>query len=457
MRVPLSILITVVTVSLLLAGCDVLVPLPGTGETGRRLEVAVFEGGYGIDWHQGMAAAYNKEVAPPDLTVDLWGAPRVIEIVKPRLLRGDPPDLLLMNHLPIWQLVAADRLVAFDDVLDGPAYGSDQTWRDLFVPGTLNTYTANGKVYGIPSAFGAWSCWYDARLFREHGWEVPETWAEFDALCREMRAAGIAPVAFQGKYPIYALWTFISLVHRVGGLEAINRINALDPEAFRHPDVVRAAGLMQDLAQDHFQRGALAMTHTESQLQFVTNKAGLIFCGLWLYNEMKDSIPPGFEMRCFNVPRVEGGKGNPNLFNGFGTEFLYVPAESRYPEAAKDFTRFLVSPENAPSMGSEIGVISPLRDATPKDGVPPALQSALEMIGSAEGIFNERLSELLLEWNFEVLRPNLARLLRGEITPTDFGAALDAGVAKAAANPRQIIPNAVAYDPGAFGEPGVEP
>lgn len=439
-------------VPLFCAGCDVVRALPEHADGVQEVEVAVFEGGYGIDWHTRMATAYNANEAPEKLKIALWGEPRALEIVKPRILRGDPPDLLLMAHLPIWQMIAADKLLPFDPVLDAPAYGSDKNWRDLFVPGTLNMYMANGKVYGIPSAFGAWSCWYDARLFREHGWEPPATWAEFDALCREIRAAGIAPLAFQGKYPIYALWTFISLVQRVGGIEAINRINAMDPEAFRHPDVVRAAGLMQQMAVDHFQRGALAMTHTESQLQFVTGKTAMVFCGLWLFNEMKDSIPPGFEMRCFNVPAVEGGKGNARLFNGFGTEFLFVPSDGRQPEAAFDFARYLVSPVNAPSMGAEIGVISPLINGTPKEEVPPALQSALEMIQGAEGIFNERLSELLLEWSFEVLRPNLARLLRGEITPEEFGEALDIGVAKAAANPNQIIPEAVRYDPADFGE-----
>ena len=135
---------------------------------------------------------------------------------------------------------------------------------DLFIPGTLDGHVSNGKTYAIPTAFGAWACWYNAKQFREYGWEPPETWDEFTALCEQIQADGVAPLAYQGKYPTYAWFNFVTLTQRCGGLEAINRINALEPEAFSHPDVVQAARIMQDMAQRFFQPGAMAMTHTSS-------------------------------------------------------------------------------------------------------------------------------------------------------------------------------------------------
>jgi ABC-type glycerol-3-phosphate transport system substrate-binding protein len=433
------------------AGCDALRPV-AQGAGPREVEAAVFEGGYGIHWHQRMAADYNARQGPGGVQVRLWGDPRVSEKIKPRLLRGDPPEMFLIADLPVWLLVAADKLLPFNAALEQPAPGADAPWRDLFIPGTLDQYTADGKVYGIPSAFGAYSCWYDARLFREHGWAPPATWDEFLALCDAIAAQGIAPLAFQGKYPIYAWWTLVPIIQRCGGLAAINRINALEPGAFQHPDVVRAAALLQDLATRHFQKGAMAMTHTESQLQFVNNQAAMIFCGLWLHNEMRASTAPDFEMRCFNVPAVPGGKGNPRLFSGSGWEFIFVPAESRNPEAVFDFIRFLVSPQNAPDMGRSIGVISPLRGGTPRDAVDPPLQSAIDLIEASEGIFSVRLETLLLRWREQVMQPAMAGLLRGEIAPGDFCRILDEGVAEALRAPGIVVPPAVQYDPARFGE-----
>lgn len=437
---------------LLLAGCDAIHRVPDATDATKVVEVAVFEGGYGIEWHQKVADNYNRTVAPPDVSIRLWGDPRVIEKIKPRLLRGDPPDAMLTTRLPVWLLIAAGKLYPLDAALDGPAWDSKVPWRDQFLPGTLDTYTSDGHVYGIPSAFSAYLCWYDARLFRAHGWEVPATWAEFDALCTRIAEAGIAPIAFQGKYPNYAWFAYVSLIQRCGGLAAINRINQLEPGAFSHPDCVRAAQLLQDMAIQHFQRGAMAMTHTESQLQFVNNQAAMIWCGLWLENEMKRSTPPGFEMRCFNAPAVEGGQGNPLLLNGSGAEFIYVAADARYPERALDFCRYMVSLENAPDMGRSISVISPLRNGTPRDAVTPTLRNALDILNASPGIFGERVSTLLLEWTQQVLQPNLAALLRGEIGPEALCRALDDGVAKARGNPDLFIPSYKPYDPASFGE-----
>ncbi|HRT64257.1 MAG TPA: extracellular solute-binding protein [Candidatus Hydrogenedentes bacterium] len=435
-----------------LCGCDALRRIPvGAGDM-KIVEAAVFEGGYGIEWHRKVAGKYSEEHAGDHVRVELWGDPRVAEKIKPRLLRGDPPDLFLMLGLPVWMLIADGKLRDFNAALEKPAYGTATRWRDLFIPGTLDMFTSDGKVYALPSAFGAWACWYDARMFRRHGWTVPKTWREFDALCRAIRMAGVEPIAFQGKYPNYGWFTFVTLIQRCGGLAAINRINLFEPGAFSHPDVVHAARLTQEMARNHFQRGAMAMTHTESQLQFVNGHAAMIWCGIWLENEMKNSTPPGFEMRCFNVPAVEGGKGNPNLFNGMGAEWIFVPADARFPEEAQDFARYLVSPINAPDMGASIGVISPMRGATPRSAVSPALQSVLDMMDNAPGIFSVRADALFLEWTQEVMQPSLSALLRGESTPEQFCRRLDDGIAAACANPDAIIPPHVPYDPVRFGE-----
>ncbi len=434
----------------LLCGCDAVHPIPSVATTVKQVEVAVFEGGYGIDWHKDTALAYNRSQA--GVHIGLWGDPRVVEKVKPRMLRGDPPDLVSVTYLPIWRLVAAGELLTFNDALAVPAPGGHKPWGDLFIPGMLDLYKSGGDVFGVPTAFNLWVCWYNAALFRRHGWKVPRDWDELLALCEQMQAAGVAPLAFQGKYPIYGVWTFFSLIYRIGGTAAINRINALEPGAWTQPEVVQAARLWQGLAVTHFQKGAMAMNHTESQLEWVNGNAGLIFCGLWLYNEMKDSLPPEFEMRCFPVPAVPGGKGNRNIHFGMGSEFMFVPADARYPDEAKAFARHLVSPAQAPEMSRRTGIISPLKNGTPPEAVDKPLRSAIGVIRGADGFFGVRVDWLLLDWQTQVLAPHMGRLLSGEETPEECCRELEAGVQQAIADPRVIVPPVDPYDPAQFGE-----
>ncbi|MDK1022185.1 MAG: extracellular solute-binding protein, partial [Candidatus Hydrogenedentes bacterium] len=419
----------------------------------RVVEVAIFEGGYGIDWHQAMAERFNEANRDRGVRIELWGDPRTADIVKPRLLRGDPPDLILDERLPLWLLIAREKLIPFTEALEVPPLGSDRPWGDLFARGMLDMFRSDGEVYALPAAYGAWTGWYDARMFREHGWAPPETWQELLDLCEEIEAAGIAPWTLQGKYAhLYAWNTYLALVQRVGGLAAINRINALDAVAFSHPDAVEAARLLQELALRFMQRGAMAMTHTESQLHFVQGNAAMTFCGIWLENEMKDTTPPDFEMRSFTIPAVEGGKGNPRLLNGQGMEYLFVPSDARYPELAFEFARFMVSPDAAAEMGESIGVISPLAGATPRESLTPALQSVLDIIEASDGIFNVRVYMLFPAWRTQVMGVAIADLLRGEITPEEFGRRLDAGVAAALEDPDVIVPGHVPYDAALLGE-----
>jgi ABC-type glycerol-3-phosphate transport system substrate-binding protein len=178
----------------------------------------------------------------------------------------------------------------------------------------------------------------------------------------------------------------------------------------------------------------------------------MVFCGLWLENEMKDSSPPGLEMRAFTVPAVEGGKGNPKLFHGQGMEYLFVPRDAKYPDEAFEFARYLVSPEAAPQMGRSIGVISPLTGATPRDSVTPAQQSVLDVIDASDGLFNVRLYMLFPAWRTTVMGTAIAALLRGETTPEEYGKQLDDGIVAALADPDVIVPPFQPYDADKLGE-----
>ena len=133
--------------ALLPAACDVVRRAPTEAGSAKVVEAAFFEGVYGIHWHQKVAEAYSKEHASDGIRVHLWGDPRVTDKIKPRILRGDPPDLVDVGDLPVWLLIANGKLHPFDRALDMPAVGApDAAWRDLFISGTLETYTRQSSL-----------------------------------------------------------------------------------------------------------------------------------------------------------------------------------------------------------------------------------------------------------------------------------------------------------------------
>src|SRR5437016_12034539 len=92
----------------ILPGCSI---SRANSSNGITIEVAVFEGGFGIDWHKGVAREYER--LHPGIRVNLWGDPRVDEKIKPRILRRDPPDLANCS-LPVWKLITAGKLYPLD-------------------------------------------------------------------------------------------------------------------------------------------------------------------------------------------------------------------------------------------------------------------------------------------------------------------------------------------------------
>lgn len=428
MRIPK--LVCAVVAALLCSGCT----LDRTPKrAGITLEVAVFEGGFGIEWHKRVARRY--EALHPNIRVHLWGDPRVDEKLKPRILRRNPPDLASAN-LPVWKLITAGKLYPLDDALDSPSYGQPgKTWRQTLVPGVLGDFQYEGKTYAVPSNLGAWVCWYDRRQFREHGWKVPKTWSQFTALCDQIKAAGIAPLAFQGKYPTYAWATILSIYQRLVPLDRWYAMQDLKPGAFLDPDFIRAASLMQQMAERYFEPGAMAMTHTESQMEWVNGRAAMVFCGMWLKNEMKAAIPPGFEMACFPVPMIEGGHGDPRAVYGGGAENFFVFADAKHPREAADFLKFMLSMENARTYTLSLDTLSPVRDSAKGIPISSALKSAVDVLDHSSRTFQDRLTNLYLEFDKSVLQDSQSALMTGRITPQEFGRRLEAGIDRVRRNP----------------------
>lgn len=425
-----------VSILLLSPGCSLQQEQPGAGIV---LEVAVFEGGYGIEWHKGVARRYEQQ--HPGIRINLWGDPRVDEKLKPRILRRRPPDLTSCT-LPVWKLIVAGKLYPLDEALDSRAYGQDITWRQSLVPGILDDFRYGGKTYAVPSNQGAWVCWYDARQFRRHGWKPPRTWREFTALSEQVKAAGVAPLAFQGKYPTYAWATLLSLYQRLVPLQRWYAMQDLQPGAFTDPEFIQAARLLQEMATRYYQPGALAMTHTESQMEWVNGRAAMVFCGLWLKNEMKNAIPAGFEMACFPVPIVEGGKGDPRAVYSWGAETFLVFADARHPKEAADFLKFMLSLSSAHDYVQRLDTLSPVKDCVKGVRISPELQSAVDVLDRRSCIFSDRLADLYLEFSRTALQQSLADLMSGKMAPEAFGARLEAAIEDVRRNPEIYKPPA---------------
>jgi len=403
---------------LLSAGCGRARHAPERGAS-SEVEVAVFKGGYGIDFFEKAAREY--EAKHPGVKIKVWGNPRVWEQLRPRFVAGSPPDLCYPGWgLDHWSLVYDKQVIALDEYLDGPPEDGTGTWRETFEPSLLRLGQYEGKTYMLPYFYSINGWWYDRFLFEKHGWTPPRTWSELLGVCAKIKAAGIAPITFQGKYPAYTVSGFLfPWAASIGGQKAVDDAQSLVPGAWKSPAMLEAARRIKELRdRGYFQAGANGMSHTEAQMEFVQGRAAMIPCGTWLHSEMRNQLPPsGFEMRFFLPPVIDGGKGDATAVC-IGIEPWMVPAKGRMREHAIGYYRYLTSLPKAKEFVEQKGTLMAIKGSD-NAKLPPHLVGAADAFRRAKTVWSVE----YVQWYPKLgtaTQNAMAALMNGEITPEAF-------------------------------------
>ncbi len=418
----------------------VLVALSACGRRGGsparegELDVALFRGGYGIDFFENAAREY--EAAHPGTRIKVWGNPRVWEQLRPLFVAGTPPDLTWPGWgMDYWPLVYEKKVVALDDLLDGAPYNGSGKWRDTFEPSLLALGQYEGKQWMLPYFFSLNGWWYDKVLFAHHGWQPPRTWSELLALCAKIKAAGIAPITYQGKYPYYALGGFLipwAISH--GGMQVFDDCQNLVPGAWKSPSMLEAARRVKQLMDlGYFQKGANGMSHTEAQMEFVTGRAAMVPCGTWLHSEMREQLPKDkFQMEFFLPPVLDGGKGDPTAL-AIGIEPWVIPTEGKNRELAVSFYKYLTTPKKARQFVEEKGTLMAVRGSD-EARKPPYLEAPAAAFRAARVTYSTE----YIQWYpslGKAAQDAMSALMTGEATPEQFVQRLEDAAEKVRKDP----------------------
>lgn len=322
------------------------------------IEIAVFEGGLGGEYWEDMMAAYQAE--HPNVEFKSTISPKVGEIIRPRVVSGDMPDLLVMTDGDqsglLTSMIKDNALMDITDVFEGPAYDSETPLKDLILDGYLESKKyqpyGDGKIYIAPKDCGYCGLIYNKNLFEQKGWEVPETWDEFFALGDLAKADGRALFTYQGIYPGYLENILWPAIEDVVGSEGIDKIFSYQEGSFSNPEVIGVLENMQKIASGgYLMDGTLALNHTQSQTEMMQGHALFIPNGVWMINEMKDGPrEDGFSYGMALAPTNTKG-GTRYAFANYGQ--ISIPKDAKNPEGAKDFLRFLYTDASVVEMAEK--------------------------------------------------------------------------------------------------------
>ena len=378
---------------------------------GKPIEIALFEGGEGLAYFQRCARECGEAACQGD--------PRISEKLRIRLLEGKPPEVTNAS-LPFDQLITRGKILALDRWLDGPNWDGSGRWRDDFLPGSLDRFRVGGHTYGIPLQYTVQACYYNRANFRLHGWSVPKTWEEWVDLCDRVEASNQAALAFQGRYTYYVSPLIQHCYYYLAGPQAYADQFALKPGSFDNPAMREALERVQDLARHHFQAGALGMSHTEAQLEFLQGHAAMLVCGSWFKSEMGDKIPGDFELAEFALPPPAASRVPPAAQVGAG--YFFVFSESAQPARGVDYLRLMTSRSRAAELVAAQDLPVAIRGANRElssdlEGLRQILASSQASFGEGLSVTHPGMSQVWADVRFD--------LLQGKGTPAELARRLE--------------------------------
>jgi N-acetylglucosamine transport system substrate-binding protein len=352
------------------------------------LEVVIFNGGFGEEYAKAHEAMYRERY--PKSQIKHSATQQISETLQPRFVAGDPPDVVNNSggsQIDFNGLVSQGALADLGELLAAPSLDDPKvTVRDTLLPGIVDVGSYDGRFLSLNYAYSAYGIWYSEKLFGARGWEYPKTWDDMIALCRQIKAAGIAPWTYQGKHSRYMSWPILATAAKLGGVEVLKAIDNLEPGAWRHDAVRTAADAYSQLAVDGFmQRGAEGMDHIQSQTEWCRGNAAFISCGSWLENEQKAVTPPDFRMAVAPTPSLTPGDKLPfEAFRGTGSEPFVVPAKAKNVRGGLEYLRVMLSKKGASDFTRKVSSLTCVTGSSDGIDLPPGLTSVRKMIDAAD-------------------------------------------------------------------------
>ncbi|WP_432946152.1 N-acetylglucosamine/diacetylchitobiose ABC transporter substrate-binding protein [Kribbella sp. CA-253562] len=349
------------------------------------LDVVIFKGGYGDDYAKAHEELYKKKF--PAAEIKHAGITDITPQLQPRFNGGNPPDVIDNSGaslLPMSTLASTGQLADLTELFDAPSIDDpNKKVRDTVEPITLEAAMLEGKPLVLDYVLTVYALWYNKKLFAEKGWQPAKTWTEFLALCEEIKKAGIAPLAHQGKHPYYIGQVLLDMAVKHGGQEVIKAIDSLEPNAWKHPSIKLAAEALLELkGKGYIMQGTEGLDHIQSQTAWNQGKAAFIPSGSWLENEQKPVAPKDFETTATFTPLLDGSKLPVDCTEISAGENFIVPSKAKNKAGGLEYLRIMLSKEAAGKFTELTGSPTVVKGAAEGKKLSPGAASSSALLTS---------------------------------------------------------------------------
>ena len=208
-----------------------------------------------------------------------------VTIMKTRFVREDYPDVVAIGGDASYADFVDSNILA--DVSEYPGMAKVQPAYQEIMKSV--TYVPMDGIYGVPYIANAAGMLYNKDMFAEKGWDIPETWDEFIALCEQIKAEGeVLPLylGFLDTWTILSPWN--SMLVELVPSDHIRKVNAGEAkfaDYYREP----AEKLLKLL--EYAEDGPMAYSYEDACTAFARGQSAMFPCGSFAVPQILGANP----------------------------------------------------------------------------------------------------------------------------------------------------------------------
>lgn len=270
-----------------------------------------------------------------DIVLQISSPNEAMIVLKTRLIKEDYPDIVgiggdidYSNFLDAGLFMDLSDFEGTEDIK--PSYM--QIEKDLeFIP--------QDGIYALPYAANCAGILYNKDMFEENGWEIPETWTEFIALCERIKSSGRQPLYFGFKDIWTTLAPWNALAVGLADADICSQVNAGKTTFTEgYAEVADKIKLLLDYAEPN----PYAYSYNDACTAFARGESAMFVIGSYAVPQIL-SVEPDMNIDSFTFPANENESDNV-LNSGIDLQFS-VMKECENKEAAYEVLKFLYEDE----------------------------------------------------------------------------------------------------------------
>ena len=270
-----------------------------------------------------------------DIQLKIESPNEAMTVLKTRLIREDYPDIVGIGcDMNYSNFLDADL---FEDISDieiidtiNPAYLKTEKELELL---------PKEGVYALPYAANAAGILYNKDMFEQNGWEIPETWSEFIALCEEIKKSGTDPLylGYKDTWTCLAPWNALAV--GLAPSDVCSSVNAgRTTFAAEYAEVADKIKVLLDYAEPN----PNAYSYNDACTAFARGQSAMYPIGSYAVPQIL-SVNPDMNIDSFTFPANENEQDNV-LNSGIDLHFSVMKG-TKNKEAVYEVLRFLFDDE----------------------------------------------------------------------------------------------------------------